>query len=133
MSNANVTLVQTLYAAFGKGDIATVINGLTPDVSWYSGGRASDFPAFGPRKGQKEVQDFFKVVADNNDFAHFSPREFYAVDDKVFVLGDYAITMKKTGKKVASDWVHIFTIRNGKVANFREFLDTAAAAEAYRG
>jgi uncharacterized protein len=133
MSNANVTLVQRLYDAFGKGDVATILNGLTPDVDWHSGGRVSDYPAFGPRKGQKEVQEFFKIVADNNDFAHFSPREFCAVDDKVFVLGDYAITMKKTGKKMASDWAHVFTIRNGKVAKFREFLDTALAAEAYRG
>ncbi len=49
------------------------------------------------------------------------------------MLGDYAITLKKTGKKMASDWVHVFTFRDGKVAAFREFLDTAAAAEAYRG
>ena len=49
------------------------------------------------------------------------------------MLGDYAITLKKTGKKMESDWAHIFTIRDGKVTRFREFLDTAQAAEAYRG
>ena len=133
MSNANIALVQSLYAAFGKGDIATIIYSLTPDVAWHSGGRATDFPGFGPRKGQKAVEDFFKIIADNNDFSHFTPGDFYAADDKVFVLGDYAITLKKTGKKFASDWVHIFTIRGGKVTAFREFLDTALAAEAYRG
>ena len=133
MSSANIALVQDLYAAFGKGDIVSLMNGMTPDIHWHSGGRASDYPGFGPRKGHAAVQDFFKIVAENNDFAHFSPREFYAADDKVFVLGDYAITMRKTGKKVESDWVHVFTIRGGKVSAFREFLDTAQAAEAYRG
>jgi ketosteroid isomerase-like protein len=34
---------------------------------------------------------------------------------------------------MASDWVHIFTIAGGKVTAFREFLDTARAAEAFRG
>jgi ketosteroid isomerase-like protein len=29
--------------------------------------------------------------------------------------------------------VHVFTIRDGKVAKFREFNDTAQFAEAYRG
>jgi hypothetical protein len=53
MSNANVTTVQSMYAAFGKGDIATIIAGVTPDIDWHSGGRISDFPAFGPRKGPK--------------------------------------------------------------------------------
>jgi ketosteroid isomerase-like protein len=40
--------------------------------------------------------------------------------------------VKKTGKAMTSDWVHIFTIADGKVKTFREFLDTARAAEAYR-
>jgi ketosteroid isomerase-like protein len=133
MSNAHVAFIQSLYAAFGKGDVATIVNGLTPDVDWCTVGRISDFQAFGPRKGPKAVQEFFKTVADNEDFQHFSPREFYAADDRVFVLGDYAMTVKKAGKIFASDWVHVFTIKGGKVAKFREFLDTAAAAEAYRG
>ena len=90
MSNANVTIVQSMYAAFGKGDIATIIAAVTPDIDWHSGGRVSDFPTFGPRKGPKEVGEFFKTVADNNDFSEFSPREFYADGDKVFVLGHYA-------------------------------------------
>jgi ketosteroid isomerase-like protein len=133
MSNANVTLVQNLYAAYGKGDIPTILAGLTPDVDWHSGGRAQDYPGFGPRKGHTAVADFFKIVAENNEFHHFSPREFYAADDKVFVLGDYEMTFRKSGKKYESDWCHVFTIRNGKVTKFREFLDTAQAADAFRG
>lgn len=132
MSNANVAFVQSLYAAFGRGDIATIINGVAPDIHWHSGGRVEHFPTFGPRKGPEQVKEFFKVVAETNDFSEFSPREFYAVDDKVFVLGYYAMTLRKNGRKMASDWIHIFTIRDGKVIKFREFLDTARAAEAFR-
>jgi uncharacterized protein len=132
MSNANVDFVQSLYAAFGRGEIATIIKGLAAEVDWHCVGRQTDFPTFGPRRGQGEVDEFFKTVGANLDFSEFSPREFYAVDEKVFVLGQYAMTIRKTGRKMVSDWVHIFTIRNGKVTMFREFLDTAAAAEAYR-
>ena len=77
-----------------------IINGLTPDVHWHSAAAPRTIPAFGPRKGHAEVQDFFKIVAENNDFAHFSPREFYAADDKVFVLGDYAMTLEEDGQEV---------------------------------
>src|SRR4051794_39018340 len=98
MSNANIAQVQSLYAAFGRGDVATIIRGLSPDADWQSVGRKSDYPVFGPRRGAAEIQDFFKFVADNEDFADFSPREFYAADEKVFVLGSYTLTMKKTGK-----------------------------------
>ena len=34
MSNANVSLVQSLYAAFGRGDIAAIISACARDVDW---------------------------------------------------------------------------------------------------
>jgi ketosteroid isomerase-like protein len=132
MSNANIAQVQSLYAAFGRGDVATIIVGLAPDADWQSVGRKVDYPAFGPRRGAAEIQDFFKVVADNEDFSEFSPREFYAADDKVFVLGSYTLKMKKTGKAVSCEWVHVFTFRDGKVTGWREHTDTAQFAEAWR-
>ena len=133
MSQANIATVQRLYAAFGRADIATIINGCTPDIAWHCNGRRSDFPTFGHFNGHSGVTGFFKTVAETNAFSEFSPREFYSDGDKVFVLGHYALTVKKTGKSMASDWCHIFTFQDGKVAKFREFLDTAQAAEAYRG
>ena len=102
MSDTNIAYVQSLYAAFGRGDVATIIAGASPDIDWESVGRQTDFPALGPRKGVKEVEDFFRLVAENEDFSDFSPREFYAADDKVFVLGSYRLKIKKTGKPVAN-------------------------------
>ena len=40
--------------------------------------------------------------------------------------------MKKTGKRAASDWMHVFTVKDGKVVHFREFTDTAKFADAWR-
>ena len=128
-----IALVKSLYAAFGKGDIATIIAAMTPEASWESTGRRSDFPTYGMFKGQAGVQEFFAGVGGNLTFSEFSPKEFYAAGEKVFVLGHYAYTVKKTGKSAASNWVHIFTIANGKVKAFCEFSDTARGAEAYRG
>jgi ketosteroid isomerase-like protein len=133
MSNANITLVQSLYAAFGRGEIATIINAIAPDATWEMVGRAGDFPTFGRRQGPAGVKEFFGLVGSNLDFSEFAPKEFYAAEDRVFALGHYTMTVKKTGKTLASDWIHIFAIRGGKIASFREFLDTASAVEAYRG
>ena len=133
MSNANVSLVQNLYAAFGRGDIAAVLAGLAPDVDWQTIGQARHYPVFGPRKGIAAVREFFELVSANEDFAEFLPREFYPVDDKVFVLGRYTLKMKKTRRPVACEWVHVFTVKDGKVTRWREHTDTAQFAEAYRG
>jgi ketosteroid isomerase-like protein len=133
MSNANVALVQSLYAAFGRGEIRTVVDAADPRCVWRIVGRRSDFPTFGEFNGQSGVRTFFDTVAEHLDFKAFTPREFHGADDKVFVLGHYAITVKKTGKLVDTDWCHVFTVQNGKVTAFTEFTDTAQAADAYRG
>jgi ketosteroid isomerase-like protein len=48
------------------------------------------------------------------------------------VLGHYDGTVKKNGKRADSDWVHVFTVKDGKVVHFREFTDTAKFADAWR-
>jgi ketosteroid isomerase-like protein len=133
MSNANIALVQNIYAAFGKGDIASLINVLAADVDWGVNGPARAYPTFGIWKGSGEVQKFFKLVAETESFSEFSPREFHAAGDLVFALGSYAGAVKKSGRPFACDWVHVFTIHGGKVTKFREYTDTAQFADAYRG
>lgn len=133
MTNANITMVQGLYAAFGRGDVAGILAGLTPDIDWQTLGPAKDYPIFGQRKGKAAVQEFFAQVAATEDFSEFAPRDFHAAGDKVFVLGSYAGKIKKTGKPFACEWVHVFTIAGGKVSQFREFTDTAQFVAGYRG
>ena len=79
------------------------------------------------------MQEFFRLVAEHEDFSDFTPREFYAADDKVFVLGNYSLRLKTNGTAIASEWVHVFTLKNGKVARFREHTDTAKFAEGSPG
>jgi ketosteroid isomerase-like protein len=133
MSNDNIAYVQNLYAAFGRGDVPAIVAGCAPDIEWQSGGSSDHFPAFGTRSGPNGVAEFFRLVGETNEFNAFTPRGFHASGDTVFVLGHYSITLRKNGRRIDSDWVHIFTIANGKVTKFREFLDTAAAADAWRG
>ena len=132
MSNANIAFVQSLYAAFGRGDIATIIAAMAPDIAWHSHGEAEDYPTLGLHKGPLGVQKFFQTVAANQTALDFSPREFDAAGDKVFVQGYYAWKLTKNGKTATSDWVHIFTVRNGKVTKFDEFADTAQFARALK-
>jgi uncharacterized protein len=133
VSNPNIALVQSLYAAFGRSDVPTIIAALAADVNWTVNGSSNEYPCFGTWKTPAHVQDFFRLVAETENFTDFSPRDFYAVDEKVFVLGHYAGSVRKTGKRFASDWIHIFTIRGGKVISFREFNDTHQFASAYKG
>jgi ketosteroid isomerase-like protein len=49
----------------------------------------------------------------------------------VIVLGRYAARVKSTGRTAESQWAHAFTFRDGKVASWYEYYDTAKYAQAY--
>ena len=61
----------------------------------------------------------------------FEPRQFFAAADNVIVFGRTQARVKITGRKFDSEWVHIFTFKDGKLERFQEFYDTAVIVEAF--
>ena len=47
MSAANIAFAQSLYAAFGRGDIDTIVAAAAPDIRWDFNGRRKDYPLLG--------------------------------------------------------------------------------------
>ena len=132
IENTNLDLVRTVYAHFAAGNIEAILAATDPAVEWISGGSREDFPTLGPRRGIAGAASFFKDVAEHDEFSSFEPKQMIAMGDVVVVLGHYGITAKATGKHFESDWVHVFTVRNGKGVKFQEFTDTAAFYKAAR-
>ena len=89
-------------------------------------------PFFGPRKGREETAEFFRSLGEAQDVLTFNPREFVAQGDKVVALGDYSWHVKATGREFGSDWVHVWTVTDGKLSGFQEYTDTAAASKAHQ-
>jgi ketosteroid isomerase-like protein len=132
VETANTKVVQDAYAAFGRGDIATLLSHMTDDVEWRPViGTAAHVPFSGARKGKPSVAEFFKIVAETEDFEQFEPREFIAQGDTVVAVGHYRAVTKATGKRFDSDFAMVFTLTNGKVSAFREFTDSAAVNAAF--
>jgi uncharacterized protein len=133
MSEAqNVSVVQNAYAAFGRGDIATLLGYMTEDIQWRPViGTAKHVPFSGERKGKAGVGEFFKQVAESEDFQQFEPREFVAQGDNVVARGHYRAVTKATGRTFDSDFVMVFTLRDGRVAAFQEFTDSAGINAAF--
>ena len=127
----NTELVQTLYAAFGRGDLKTILDNCAPDIAWVSNGDPKTIPWTGARSGHDGATAFFAALAGAVDFEAFEPRQFFPSGDTTIVLG-FTRARHKTGGRAAfdSEWVHVFTIGNGKLTRFQEFYDTAAIEHA---
>jgi len=119
----NIAAIQNIYAAFRKGDIPFILNAVTEDIDWQMFG-LKELPHTGPHRGRDQVARFLKEVAAETDIQKFEPREYIAQGDKVVALGYYSGTSRVSGRPLRSEWAMIFTLRNGKVARFREYADT---------
>ena len=128
MSQQNIGVVQSGYAAFGRGDIPGLLSLLDANVEWTTPGE-SDLPTAGTRRGPAAVGEFFRTINTLIEFEAFEPQTFLADGDRVVVLGTDRYKVKGgSGKSLSEAWCHVFTVRDGKIINFQEYIDTAAFA-----
>ena len=127
----NTNLVQRVYGNFKSGDIKALLNLLSDNIEWQLP-EIENVPFAGKYRGHEDVGQFFESLVDTQEVQHFDPREFIAQGDKVVALGHYAWRVKSTGREFGGDFAHVFTVDNGKVVRFHEYMDTAAVAAAHR-
>lgn len=124
MSQDNLDIIRQGYDAFGRGDITTLLSLFDDQIEWVSPG-PPELITSGRRTGRQAVAEFFTAVNEIFDIESFETKEFISQGDRVVVLGRESARVKATGKQLAQDWVHVFTVRNAKVVAFQEFIDTA--------
>jgi ketosteroid isomerase-like protein len=120
--------VRNLYAAFARGDVPVVLGALAPDVHWTE---AEGFPHGGCYVGPDAVlQNVFVNLGAEWDRFVATPETFVTSADTVIVLGEYSGTSKATGQSFTAPFVHVWQVRNGKIAKFQQHTDTAVVQRA---
>lgn len=125
---SNVTLLETGYAAFGRGDIPAVLELLDPDIEWIE---AEGFPYGGTYRGPEQVvENVFEKLGEEWEPFEVRPERFVDGGDTVVALGEYSGTYRETGKSVRVPFAHVWTIEDGRATRFQQFTDTALVQEA---
>lgn len=127
MGERSVEVLKGVYDAFGRGDVPAVLGAMTDDIEWYE---AEGMPYGGLyHGGDAVVQNVLgPITTDVLDFT-VAPEEFIASGDTVAVVARYTGTGKATGKELDLLVVHVWDVRDGKLARFRQFVDTAKFLE----
>jgi len=124
-----LNLVRDAYAAFGRGDIPALLALLATDIRWeFAGDRKA--PYTGVAQGHGQVAEWFQSVARADGIQAFEPREFLEGPDHVTVLGWERTQALPAGGVFECQWVHVWQVRDGRLARFWGMLDTEAAARA---
>src|ERR1700723_194595 len=123
----NVQVVKDFFAAIG-GDKQRVLALVAEDIEWIVPGE--DWPLAGTHRGHAGLADVLKKASAEIETTYPKPPEFVAQGDRVLVVGVATGKIKATNKTFEDHWVFDVTVRNGKLTNIREYIDTQALARA---
>jgi ketosteroid isomerase-like protein len=133
MMSEHVNTVKSLYEAFGRGDIATILANVADQTEWGFNVAQSDVPWHAPVKGKAALPRFFEAFG-QVQLTQFEPRAFLTNDGQVATLIHIEYTVKKTGRKVVQDQIHLWQFdASGKIASMQHFEDTAQVLSAFHG
>jgi uncharacterized protein len=124
----NVQIVKDFFAATGRGDKQGLLSLCAEDIEWIIPGK--DWPLAGTRRGHAGLADLFQTHSETMETSFMEAREFVAQGDRVLVVGFARGRIIATNRTFEDDWVFAITVRNGKVTNIREYIDTQALARA---
>lgn len=128
----NLQIVEAIYKGFAAGDMEAILENMSEDMVWMHPGNPEQIPFAGKFEGKAGVQQFFETAFARIDVLEQKIFSIEASGDKVFVMGFEHMRVKDTGKDYQSNWIHMYTLDDGQVIAFEEFIDTAALVSAFR-
>jgi uncharacterized protein len=124
----NVQIVKDFFAAMGRGDKQRLLALVAEDMEWIIPGE--DWPLAGTHRGHAGLADLLQKASEEVETSFPEPPEFVAQGDRVLVVGFAKGKIKATNKTFEDHFVFAITVRDGKLTNIREYIDTQALARA---
>lgn len=126
----NLAIIEQLYQDFANGNVPGVIANMHESIVW---NEAENFPyADGnPYIGPLAVVEgvFARCLSEWDGFAA-NMNELYNAGDHIFATGRYAGKNKISGREMNPQAVHVWTLANGKIVKFQQYIDTLGVFKA---
>ncbi|MFT4810718.1 MAG: ketosteroid isomerase-like protein [Pseudohongiellaceae bacterium] len=120
----NLEIIENLYNAFAIGDVPNVLANMNKDIIW---NEAENFPYsdnnpyIGPRSVLEGV--LARCMSEWEGFAA-NMTTLYDAGDNIIATGRYAGKTILTGKEMSPQAVHIWSLNNGEIVKFQQYIDT---------
>jgi hypothetical protein len=136
-NNAHVDTVTAMYEAFGRGDVAAILEHLSEDVTWDVTEEpwtphTAGVPWLLPRRGHAEVAEFFQI-AGAWTYERFEVLDLMASDTQVAAEVRLVADLPNGGR-LDEVVMHVWRFgEDGSVVALRRMLDTASHIAAAAG
>ena len=131
-ADANIKTITAVYEAFGRGDVAAILDAVSDDVDWAAEAASSAAPWYGVRHGKDAVAAFFSDFGSTMEVEEFTPVSFAANDTDVLTVVRFRARSRGTGRTAQMNLHHYFKFRDGKIAYYRGTEDTAQTERVLR-
>ena len=118
--------IRDFYAKLAAGDASGALGLMASDIEWIT---MWHYRVEG--RGPAAVADgLFRPLMAEWTSLSFKSTEFIAERERVVSLGTFTGVHGTTGKTCEARYAHVWTVTNGKIARFSQYIDTLAVAEA---
>ena len=121
-------IVKELYAGLTAGDVDSVLALMSDDIEWIT---MMDYKVDG-RGPRRVLEGILAPAMQEWEPYILTPHEFICDGEKVVSVGRFSGTNRVTGKHVEVDYSHIWRVREGKITQHRQFIDTGKIEPARR-
>ena len=115
MAEENVEIVRSAFEAIVRGDVATFLDALDPDIEW----KQVEEPQ--ARHGRTGVEEGIAQWVDIWENPRFEAEEYIDGGEHVILLMRLTGRGKESGADVSMSSYHCFTVRRGKIVRMYEF------------
>jgi uncharacterized protein len=123
-----VETVRIFYAALASGNALAALGLMADDIEWITMWHYK-VDGRGPRKVAEGL--LMPLMKEWKEFT-LVPTEYFADGETVVSLGKFMGTHGSSGKTAEARYAHVWTVVDGRIKRFRQYIDTLAVAAARR-
>ncbi len=126
----NITVVDNLYKAFAKSDIPAVLGAMDAKIVWNeaeSNALADGNPYIGP---DAVLNGVFVRLGGQHEYFKLENVQLHGMDNnQVLATLRYDAKFKESGKAYNAQVAHLWTLKDGKIIGFQQYVDTKKLAD----
>lgn len=130
---ANKQLVREFFAHFKAREVDQLLAKMTEDATWWIGGKPELFALAGTKSKEEIGAVLHQLVGGaQGDGLEIIVKGLVAEGDKVACEAE-SLGILPNGRKYNNEYHFLVTVRDGKVASVKEYLDTMHTADVLKG
>ena len=126
------TIIDRFFQALASQNLNAALELVTTDAIFEAQGPAS-VPIYGRYNGHDGVCQFLSILGDLFETEKFEIRESIENSTSAFAFGYMQHRVRKTDRVFRSEFSLYCQVREGRIAAYKMFEDTAALENAYNG